>query len=52
MLVWLLRSVGVLQAQAIALGLVVWAMTAVTSLLGAPSYAFGARRRFGREPVG
>jgi uncharacterized membrane protein YbhN (UPF0104 family) len=43
MLVWLLRSVGVFQAQAIALGLVVWAMTVVTSLMGAPSYAFGAR---------
>jgi uncharacterized membrane protein YbhN (UPF0104 family) len=43
MLVWLLRSVGVFQAQAIALGLVVWAMTVVTSLIGAPSYAFGAR---------
>jgi uncharacterized protein (TIRG00374 family) len=52
MLVWLLRSVGVLHGQAIALGLVVWAMTAATSLLGAPSYAFGARRHFGREPVG
>ncbi len=52
MLVWLLHSVGVLHGQAIALGLVVWAMTAATSLLGAPSYAFGARRRVGREPVG
>lgn len=43
MLVWLLSSVGVPYQQAIALGLVIWAMTAVTSLLGAPAFAFGVR---------
>lgn len=43
MLVWLLSSVGVPYGQAIALGLVIWAMTVVTSLLGAPSFAFGVR---------
>lgn len=43
MLVWLLSSVGVPYRQAIALGLVIWAMTVVTSLLGAPSFAFGVR---------
>ncbi len=53
-LVWLLRSVGVLQGQAIALGLVIWVMTVATSLLGAPSYAFGvrAKRNLRRDLVG
>jgi uncharacterized protein (TIRG00374 family) len=54
MLVWLLQSVGVMHGQAILLGLVVWALTALTSLLGAPPYAFGVRapRRLHRELIG
>jgi hypothetical protein len=39
MLVWLLGSVGVPEEQALALGLLLWALTVVTSLVGAPSYA-------------
>jgi uncharacterized protein (TIRG00374 family) len=44
MLVWLLGSVGVPEEQALALGLLIWALTVVTSLVGAPSYAIGANR--------
>jgi uncharacterized membrane protein YbhN (UPF0104 family) len=44
MLVWLLGSVGVPEEQALALGLLIWALTVVTSLVGAPSYAIGGGR--------
>jgi uncharacterized membrane protein YbhN (UPF0104 family) len=42
MLVWLLGSVGVPEEQALGLGLLIWALTVVTSLVGAPAYAVGA----------
>jgi hypothetical protein len=45
MLVWLLGSVGVPKEKALALGILIWALTVVTSLAGAPSYALGARGR-------
>jgi uncharacterized protein (TIRG00374 family) len=41
MLVWLLGSVGVPKEQALALGILIWAITVVTSLTGGPSYAAG-----------
>jgi glycosyltransferase 2 family protein len=44
MLVWLLGSVGVPTEKALALGILIWAITVVTSLVGAPSYAMGGRR--------
>lgn len=44
MLVWLLGSVGVPKEKALALGILIWALTVVTSLAGAPSYALGANK--------
>jgi hypothetical protein len=41
MLVWLLDSVGVPSEKALALGILIWALTVVTSLVGAPAYAAG-----------
>lgn len=43
MLVWLLGSVGVPEEKALALGILLWVVTALTSLVGAPSYAMGGR---------
>jgi uncharacterized membrane protein YbhN (UPF0104 family) len=43
MLVWLLGSVGVPEEKALALGILIWMLTVVTSLVGAPSYAMGGR---------
>jgi glycosyltransferase 2 family protein len=51
MLVWLLGSVGVPKEKALALGILLWALTVVTSLAGAPSYALGARSRTVSEDV-
>jgi uncharacterized membrane protein YbhN (UPF0104 family) len=44
MLVWLLGSVGVPKEKALALGILIWALTVVTSLVGAPAYATGGGR--------
>jgi uncharacterized membrane protein YbhN (UPF0104 family) len=44
MLVWLLSAVGVPEEQALALGIVIWVITVVTSLTGAPAYATGGGR--------
>jgi uncharacterized membrane protein YbhN (UPF0104 family) len=44
MLVWLLGAVGVPKEKALALGILIWALTVVTSLLGAPAYAAGGGR--------
>lgn len=44
MLVWLLSSVGVPHEQALALGILIWAVTVTTSLVGAPPYAMGGGR--------
>ena len=41
MFVFLLSAVGVPDQQALALGLLVWALTVATSLLGVPAYALG-----------
>lgn len=44
MLVWLLSAVGVPEEQALALGILIWVLTVVTSLTGAPAYALGGGR--------
>ncbi len=42
-LVWLLDPLGVPREKALALGLLIWVITVVTSLAGAPSFAMGGR---------
>ncbi len=44
LLVWLLSSIGVPEQDALALGIVLWVLTVLTSLAGAPPYAIGGGR--------
>lgn len=44
LLVWLLSSVGVAEQDALALGIIIWVLTVLTSLAGAPPYAMGGGR--------
>jgi len=48
----LLAPLGVSQSHAVALGLLVYGINLVVSLLGAPSFAIGRRSRAGRTPAG
>jgi uncharacterized membrane protein YbhN (UPF0104 family) len=49
-LVLFLHPLGVSSGKAIALGLMVYALNLVVSLLGAPAFAVGARRQAGPTP--
>jgi uncharacterized membrane protein YbhN (UPF0104 family) len=50
-LVLFLKPLGVASGQAVALGLLLYAMQLIASLLGAPSLAFGQRSRSRPGPV-
>jgi uncharacterized membrane protein YbhN (UPF0104 family) len=50
-LVFFLNSLGVSKEQALALGLLVYVLTLLASLAGAPSFAIGGRPRPAREVV-
>ena len=50
-LVLLLSSIGVSDEQAIALGLAIYAMTLVGSLIGFPLLVFGGRSSVNPTPV-
>jgi uncharacterized membrane protein YbhN (UPF0104 family) len=50
-LVFFLSSLGVSKEQALALGLLVYVLTLLASLAGAPSFAIGGRQRPAREVV-
>ncbi|MEL7208424.1 MAG: hypothetical protein AAGK32_09375, partial [Actinomycetota bacterium] len=50
-LVLFLRPLGVDDPQAIALGLLLYLLNLVVSLVGAPAFAFGGSRNVDREEV-